>query len=151
MLDGVTAFPAEFAARYRERGYWEGRPLFDGFTGAFAKYADRYRQFFVRNGQIQARYLPILLLQVPLFLIASQVQDWALFATMIGFMLWKRNEHERRVRGFEPVRSQFDPVTKLRQGAREITGNEWVKLQRAGMSSGTPALSMSARMERSAK
>jgi len=41
MLDGVTAFPAEFAARYRERGYWEGRPLFDGFTGAFAKYADR--------------------------------------------------------------------------------------------------------------
>ena len=41
MLDGVTAFPAEFAARYRERGYWEGRPLSDGFTGAFAKYADR--------------------------------------------------------------------------------------------------------------
>jgi len=41
MLDGVTPFPAEFAARYRERGYWEGRPLFDGFTGAFAKYSDR--------------------------------------------------------------------------------------------------------------
>jgi 2,3-dihydroxybenzoate-AMP ligase len=41
MLDGVTPFPAEFAARYRERGYWEDRPLFDGFTGAFAKYADR--------------------------------------------------------------------------------------------------------------
>jgi ATP-binding cassette subfamily B protein len=28
----------------------------------FARNADRYRQFFVRNGQIQARYLPILLL-----------------------------------------------------------------------------------------
>jgi ATP-binding cassette subfamily B protein len=28
----------------------------------FARSADRYRQFFVRNGQIQARYLPILLL-----------------------------------------------------------------------------------------
>jgi len=41
MLDGVTPFPEEFAARYRERGYWEGRPLFDGFTGAFAKYSDR--------------------------------------------------------------------------------------------------------------
>ncbi|MGD0242405.1 MAG: AMP-binding protein [Streptosporangiaceae bacterium] len=41
MLDGVTAFPAEFAARYRELGYWEGRPLFDGFTGAFATYADQ--------------------------------------------------------------------------------------------------------------
>jgi MFS family permease len=32
-------------------------------------------------------YMPILLLQVPLFLIASQVQDWALFVTAIGFML----------------------------------------------------------------
>jgi 2,3-dihydroxybenzoate-AMP ligase len=41
MLDGVTPFPEEFAARYAERGYWEGRPLFDGFTGAFAKYADQ--------------------------------------------------------------------------------------------------------------
>jgi MFS family permease len=32
-------------------------------------------------------YVPIVLLQVPLFLIASQVQDWALFITAIGFML----------------------------------------------------------------
>src|SRR5260221_380734 len=32
-------------------------------------------------------YVPIVLLQVPLFLIASQVQDWALFVTAIGFML----------------------------------------------------------------
>ena len=41
MLDGVTPFPAEFAARYRELGYWEDRPLFDGFTGALAAHADR--------------------------------------------------------------------------------------------------------------
>ena len=41
MLDGVTPFPAEFAARYRERGYWADRPLFEGFTGALARYADR--------------------------------------------------------------------------------------------------------------
>jgi 2,3-dihydroxybenzoate-AMP ligase len=41
MLDGVTPFPAEFAARYRELGYWEDRPLFDGFTAALAAYADR--------------------------------------------------------------------------------------------------------------
>ncbi|WP_421997758.1 MFS transporter [Reyranella sp.] len=32
-------------------------------------------------------YIPIVLLQVPLFLIASQVEDWALFITAIGFML----------------------------------------------------------------
>ena len=41
MLDGVTPFPAEFAARYRELGYWEDRPLFDGFTAALDRYADR--------------------------------------------------------------------------------------------------------------
>ena len=41
MLDGVTPVPAEFAARYRERGYWTDQPLFEGFTGALAKYADR--------------------------------------------------------------------------------------------------------------
>jgi MFS family permease len=36
---------------------------------------------------LKAVYMPILLLQVPLFLIASQVRDWALFVTAIGFML----------------------------------------------------------------
>ena len=41
MLDGVTPFPAEFAARYRALGYWQDRPLFDGFTAALAAYADR--------------------------------------------------------------------------------------------------------------
>ena len=41
MLDGVTPFPAEFAARYRALGYWEDRPLSDGFTAALAAYADR--------------------------------------------------------------------------------------------------------------
>ena len=41
MLDGVTPFPAEFAARYRDLGYWEDRPLFDGFTAALARYSGR--------------------------------------------------------------------------------------------------------------
>src|SRR5260370_42151744 len=41
MLDGVTPFPAEFAARYRALGYWEDRPLFDGFRAALAAHADR--------------------------------------------------------------------------------------------------------------
>jgi MFS family permease len=36
---------------------------------------------------LKSIYLPIVLLQVPLFLIASQVEGWALFATAICFML----------------------------------------------------------------
>jgi 2,3-dihydroxybenzoate-AMP ligase len=56
MLDGVTPFPAEFAARYRERGYWEGRPLFDGFTGAFATYADQVA-LIDENGPVTYRQL----------------------------------------------------------------------------------------------
>ncbi|MFQ5859031.1 MAG: AMP-binding protein, partial [Anaerolineae bacterium] len=41
MLQGVVPFPPEFAARYREKGYWEDRSLADTFGEAFAKYADR--------------------------------------------------------------------------------------------------------------
>jgi 2,3-dihydroxybenzoate-AMP ligase len=41
MLDGVVRFPAEFAARYRAKGYWEGRSLRDTFDEAFELYADR--------------------------------------------------------------------------------------------------------------
>ncbi|HEV2257569.1 MAG TPA: AMP-binding protein [Streptosporangiaceae bacterium] len=37
----MTPFPAEFAARYRALGYWEDRPLFDGFRAALAAHADR--------------------------------------------------------------------------------------------------------------
>jgi GGDEF domain-containing protein len=36
--------------------------------------------------------------------------------SVIGFMLWKRNQRERRTRGFEPVQSQYDPVTRLPAG-----------------------------------
>jgi 2,3-dihydroxybenzoate-AMP ligase len=56
MLDGVTPFPPEFAARYRERGYWEGKPLFDGFAGAFATYADRVA-IVDENGPVTYRRL----------------------------------------------------------------------------------------------
>src|ERR687891_933395 len=40
MLDGVVRFPAEFAARYRAKGYWEGRSLRDTFDEVFERYAD---------------------------------------------------------------------------------------------------------------
>jgi 2,3-dihydroxybenzoate-AMP ligase len=41
MLDGVVRFPAEFAARYRAKGYWEDRSLAATFAEIFTKYADR--------------------------------------------------------------------------------------------------------------
>ena len=40
-LSGVTPFPPEFAARYRERGYWADRPLIAHFLDAFDQFADR--------------------------------------------------------------------------------------------------------------
>ena len=40
-LDGVVPFPAEYAARYRERGYWRDRALRDVLAEQFAKYSDR--------------------------------------------------------------------------------------------------------------
>ena len=41
MLDGVVRFPAEFAGRYRAKGYWEDRSLRDTFDQAFERHADR--------------------------------------------------------------------------------------------------------------
>ena len=40
-LAGVTPFPPEFAARYRERGYWEDVPLGRFYAGVFASHGDR--------------------------------------------------------------------------------------------------------------
>ena len=41
MLEGVVPFPAEFAARYRAKGYWEDRSLRDVFEQACEHYRDR--------------------------------------------------------------------------------------------------------------
>jgi 2,3-dihydroxybenzoate-AMP ligase len=40
-LDGVTPFPPEFAARYRERGYWRDRSLAEEFAGVFRQFGPR--------------------------------------------------------------------------------------------------------------
>lgn len=40
-LDGVVAFPPEFQARYRAKGYWRDQPLCDEFDDIFDRYADR--------------------------------------------------------------------------------------------------------------
>lgn len=40
----------------------------------------------------------------------------ALCVTVIGMMLWQRNQHARRVRGQQQVHSQYDPITKLPGG-----------------------------------
>jgi 2,3-dihydroxybenzoate-AMP ligase len=88
MLDGVTPFPAEFAARYRARGYWQDRPLFDGFRDALARYADQvalidddgpvtYRQLDERSARL-ARVLLDLGLR-PLDRIIVQLPNTATF------------------------------------------------------------------------
>ena len=40
-LDGVVAYPPEFAARYRTRGYWKDQTLDQVFSEIFDRYADR--------------------------------------------------------------------------------------------------------------
>jgi 2,3-dihydroxybenzoate-AMP ligase len=41
MLEGVVPYPPEFAAMYREKGYWEDRPLANVFDEVFSGFADR--------------------------------------------------------------------------------------------------------------
>src|SRR5258705_705150 len=89
MRDGVTPVPAEFAARYRERVYWADEPLFEGFTGALARYAGRtalvdetgsvtYRELSDRSAHL-ARILLDLGLG-PLDRIIVQLPNTAMFA-----------------------------------------------------------------------
>jgi 2,3-dihydroxybenzoate-AMP ligase len=40
-LPGVVPFPPEFAARYRERGYWLDRSLRAEFADVFTRHANR--------------------------------------------------------------------------------------------------------------
>lgn len=67
MIEGVTPFPAEFARRYREKGYWDDRPLREVFAEAFSSYSERvaiidgeeqisYRQLDERSDRL-ARHL----------------------------------------------------------------------------------------------
>src|SRR5918911_2134679 len=53
MLEGVVPFPPEYAARYRERGYWEDRSIADQFAERFARFADRVA---VIDGDQQVTY-----------------------------------------------------------------------------------------------
>ncbi len=41
MLEGVVRFPREDARRWVEKGYWEERPLIDGFRDAFTTHAEQ--------------------------------------------------------------------------------------------------------------
>jgi 2,3-dihydroxybenzoate-AMP ligase len=89
MLDGVTPFPAEFAARYRERGYWADRPLFDGFRDCLREHADRaalidadgpvsYRQLDQRSERLARALLDLGF--GPLDRIIVQLPNTAMFA-----------------------------------------------------------------------
>jgi 2,3-dihydroxybenzoate-AMP ligase len=40
-IAGVTPFPAEYATRYRELGYWEDRALIEHYLDAFSRWPDR--------------------------------------------------------------------------------------------------------------
>jgi len=40
-LAGVSPFPAAFASRYRERGYWQDRPLIEHYLAAFERWPER--------------------------------------------------------------------------------------------------------------
>ncbi|HET9091602.1 MAG TPA: AMP-binding protein [Acidimicrobiales bacterium] len=89
MLEGVTPFPAGDARRFVEKGYWEERPLIDGFGQVFDRYAERvalvddqeqvtYRELDERS-TLLARHLLDLGFQ-PLDRIVVQLPNTVMFA-----------------------------------------------------------------------
>jgi 2,3-dihydroxybenzoate-AMP ligase len=55
-LPGVVPFPAEFAQRYRAKGYWQDQSLRDEFAACFSRYADRV---FLVDGEKQYAYADV--------------------------------------------------------------------------------------------
>ena len=53
MLPGVTPFPPEFAARYRDKGYWEGRSIASVWEEYCRLYANRIA---VIDGETQVSF-----------------------------------------------------------------------------------------------
>jgi len=53
VLEGVVPFPPEFAARYRERGYWRDRSLAEEFGEAFSRHRGRVA---IIDGDLMATY-----------------------------------------------------------------------------------------------
>ncbi len=89
MLEGVTPFPATDAQRFVEKGYWEERPLIDGFREVFSRNAERvalvddheqvtYRELDERSSLL-ARHLLDLGFQ-PLDRIVVQLPNTVMFA-----------------------------------------------------------------------
>jgi 2,3-dihydroxybenzoate-AMP ligase len=52
-LPGVVPFPPKFAKRYREKGYWQDKPLAEEFRACFARYSDKV---FLVDGERQYTY-----------------------------------------------------------------------------------------------
>lgn len=88
MLDGVTPFPPEFAARYRAAGYWLDRSLRSIFGEVFARHADRvaiiddgepitYRQLDERSTRLALHLLDLGVR--PLDRIVVQLPNTAMF------------------------------------------------------------------------
>jgi 2,3-dihydroxybenzoate-AMP ligase len=75
VLDGVAPFPPEFAARYRQEGFWQDQSLADEFGTAFRHFADRYaliegdRRYTYRDIDAFSRNLALNLLELGLQLL----------------------------------------------------------------------------------
>jgi 2,3-dihydroxybenzoate-AMP ligase len=91
MLEGVAAFPAEFARRYRERGYWKDRSLAAELAAACREFADRVavvdrdRQYTYRDLDAAAERLALNLLELglrPLDRVVVQLPNVAEFVLL---------------------------------------------------------------------
>jgi 2,3-dihydroxybenzoate-AMP ligase len=72
-LEGVVPYPPEFCARYRARGYWEGRTMADFFDAIVKQFADRIA--FLADGEyITYRTLALKVERLALHLLKLGVQ-----------------------------------------------------------------------------
>ena len=56
MLPGVVPFPPEFARRYREKGYWQGKSLAEEFAVCFSNFGNKV---FLVDGERQYTFADV--------------------------------------------------------------------------------------------
>ena len=81
-LDGVVAYPPEFAARYRAKGYWEDRTLGQFFDEIVTRFADRVA-FVSGDRRITYRDLARSVERLALHLLALGVQPLDRFVVQL--------------------------------------------------------------------
>ena len=93
LLEGVVPFPPEFAARYREKGYWEDQTMGHFFDEIFAKTPERVA-FLADEKRVTYRELAQTVERLALHLLTDSQQGQPIDFELRQALKWAADLHE---------------------------------------------------------